>query len=276
MTTMAPPTRRGAATPAPANEAPASASAASIFGTINRNVGQRVVLFGPGGIGKTSAAMRCPGPIAFIDFDESLPKLPEVDGVLPVPCDSWATFRKILNSPELDTVKTIVIDTATKAEEIAGQFVCANIRGDKGQSYARVAEFPYGKGFEYVYEEFLKMLADLDKHMRAGRNVVLICHDCVSKVINPRGEDFDRYEPRLQNPPSGKASIRLRVKEWADHVIFLGHEITVDEKTGKVARGSGSKVLYFSESPYQLAKSRGLAGDRAFDLDSCWKGIFSK
>jgi hypothetical protein len=275
MTTMAPPTRRGpapAATTAPITEAPTT----SIFGAINRNVGQRVVLFGPGGIGKTTAAMRCPGPIAFIDFDESLAKLPEADGVLAVACDSWASLRKVLVSPELETVKTIVIDTATKAEEFAGQYVCNNIKGDKGQSYSRVAEYPYGKGFEYTYEEFLKMLADLDKHMRAGRNVVLICHDCVSKVINPRGEDFDRYEPRLQNPPSGKASIRLRVKEWADHVIFLGHEITVDDKTGKVARGSGTKVLYFSESPYQLAKSRGMKGDRVFKLDTCWDGIFKK
>ena len=35
-------------------------------------------------------------------------------------------------------------------------------------------------------------LADLDRHCRAGRHVVLICHDCTSTVPNPAGEDWLR------------------------------------------------------------------------------------
>ena len=41
-------------------------------------------------------------------------------------------------------------------------------------------------------------------HARGTRdNVILICHDCTATVPNPTGEDWLRYEPRLQSPGSG-------------------------------------------------------------------------
>jgi len=100
----------------------------------------------------------------------------------------------------------------------------------------------------------LGLLGDLDNHVRAGRNIVLICHDCTATVPNPAGEDWLRYEPRLQSPASGKASIRLRVREWADHVLFLGYDINVSPD-GK-GRGHGTRTLYRSENPAWMAKSR--------------------
>ena len=105
-----------------------------------------------------------------------------------------------------------------------------------------------------MFDTFLPLLADLDRHARAGRNVVLVCHDCTSTVPNPAGEDWLRYEPRLQSPNSGKASIRLRVREWADHVLFVGYDVSVG-KDGK-GRGAGTRTLYSAEVPHCMAKSR--------------------
>ena len=84
--------------------------------------------------------------------------------------------------------------------------------------------------------------------------MILIAHDCTTNVPNPAGEDWLRYEPRLQSPTSGKASIRLRVKEWADHCLFLGYDVAVDHQ-GK-GRGSGTRTLWTSELPHCMAKSR--------------------
>ena len=117
-----------------------------------------------------------------------------------------------------------------------------------------IEAYGYGKGYGYVFDTFLPLLADLDRHSRAGRNVCLIAHDCTSTVPNPAGEDWLRYEPRLQSPASGKASIRLRVREWADHVLFVGYDVAVD-KDGK-GRGAGTRTLYTSELPHCMAKSR--------------------
>src|ERR1017187_8141484 len=44
------------------------------FGTIQPQ-GHRILLYGPGGIGKTTLAASSPGPVAFIDLDESMPVL---------------------------------------------------------------------------------------------------------------------------------------------------------------------------------------------------------
>jgi hypothetical protein len=50
-----------------------------------------------------------------------------------------------------------------------------------------------------------------------------------------------------------KASIKLRVKEWADHVLFFGYDVIAED--GK-AKGSGTRTIYSAERPHCMAKSR--------------------
>jgi hypothetical protein len=231
------------------------------FGKVGSAAGHRVLLYGPGGIGKTTLAAQLPGPVAFIDLDESLPRLRlqlaaagRLDNLMPVDgVADWAGLRAVLQSPGWEAVKSIVIDTGTKAEELAVAWTLENVMQD-GKRCTSVEGYGYGKGYGYVFDTFLALLGDLDRHSRAGRNVVIICHDCTSTVPNPSGEDWLRYEPRLQSPASGKASIRLRVREWADHVLFIGYDVAVN-KDGK-GQGSGTRTLYTAELPHCMAKSR--------------------
>ena len=231
------------------------------FGNIESSKGHRIVLFGTGGIGKTTIACLAPGPVAFIDADESLPtlkaSLKENSIKLPtiVSAHDWASVRSALQSDGWDDIKTIVIDTATKLEELAVAHTIKTVKHEKGNSVSSIEGYGFGKGFQFVFDTFLPLLGDLDRHVRAGRNVILIAHECTSNVPNPKGEDWIRYEPRLQNPNSGKASIRLRLKEWADHVLFLGYDVEVNKDTGKAA-GHGSRTLYTAELPFCMAKSR--------------------
>ena len=220
------------------------------------HTGHRIVLYGPGGVGKTSLADLAPGPVAGFDLDDSLAVLqPEhtrrIGGV-----DDWDDLRGVLNGDGWDDVKTIVIDSATRAEELAVAWTIANVPHEKGNRIQRIEDYGFGKGYQHVYETFLKLLGDLDRHVRAGRHVILVCHDCTTNVPNPQGEDWTRYEPRLQSPSSGKASVRLRVREWADHVFFLGYD--VDVKDGK-GHGCGTRTLWPVEMPHCMAKSRRLA-----------------
>jgi hypothetical protein len=228
------------------------------FGKIATGAGHRIVVYGPGGIGKTTLAANLPGPIAFFDLDDSLARLAaqiDTGNILPVSgIENWSDFRRALQADGWDKVKTIAIDTATRAEEMAVAHTLATVPHEKGHMCARLEDYGFGKGFQHVYDTFLPLLADLDRHSRAGRNVVILCHDCTSTVPNPAGEDWLRYEPRLQSPNSGKASIRLRVREWADHVLFLGYDVDVG-KDGK-GRGAGTRTVYPAELPHCMAKSR--------------------
>lgn len=249
------PVRRGVSPPLPLGR-----RARVAFGPVHENTGHRSVLYGPGGIGKTTLAAQAPGPVAFIDLDDSLPRLRpnlEAAGLMAnirnVPVETWTELMGVLEAEGWDDIKTLCIDSGTKAEELAVARTLETVLVD-GRRVNSVEGYGFGKGYGYVFDTFLPMLTALDRHCRVGRNVVLICHDCTSTVPNPAGEDWLRYEPRLQAPASGKASIRLRVREWADHVLFLGYDVDVT-KEGK-GRGIGTRTLYPTELPHCMAKSR--------------------
>jgi hypothetical protein len=239
------------------------------------NVGHRIVLYGPGGVGKTSLADLAPGPVASFDLDDSLPILQPKHTQRIAGIESWDDLRATLNGDGWDDVRTVVIDSATRGEELAVAWTIGNVPHEKGHRIIRLEDYPYGKGYMHVYETFLLLLADLDRHVRAGRNVILICHDCTTNVPNPQGEDWLRYEPRLQSPSSGKASIRLRVREWADHVFFLGYDIDVAEGKGK---GCGTRTLWPVEMPHCMAKSRTLSDPIPVHPDdtAVWDALFGK
>ena len=250
-----PPTNRGT---------PRSQSAVT-FGTIRQGNGHRILLYGPGGIGKTTLAATAPGPVAFFDLDDSLPRLRASFDKIEPKCDvrpiegvtTWQVIRDALHSPGWDEIKTIVLDSATMAEELAIAHTLATVPHEKGNVVRRIEDYGYGKGYTHVFDTFLTLLGDFDQHIRAGRHVILICHDCTAAVPNPLGEDWIRYEPRLQCSVSGKmAAIRPRVREWADHVLFLGYDIDVHEGKG---RGSGTRTIYPCELPHCMAKSRTIA-----------------
>jgi len=229
------------------------------FGKIEPQ-GHRVGIFGPGGVGKTTLAATAPGPVAFVDLDDSLPillpSLGELDARRVAGITGWQDMRDALHSGGWDDVRTIVVDSATKAEELALDWTLKNVKHEKdGVVIRRIEDYGYGKGYQHVYETFLALLGDLDAHVRAGRNVVLIMHDCTASVPNPRGEDWLRWEPRLRDPSSGKASVRLRVREWLDHLLFLSFD--VDVRDGK-AKGSGTRTVFPQELPFCMAKSRTL------------------
>ena len=231
------------------------------FGQVAASTGHRVLLYGPGGIGKTTLASQLPGPVAFIDLDESLSCLRtqledsgRMANIIPVMgVQDWQSLRDVIQSDGWEKVKSIVIDTGTRAEEMAVAHTLAHTLQD-GKKAASIEGYGFGKGYGYVFDTFLLLLGDLDRHARAGRNVVVICHDCTSTVPNPTGEDWIRYEPRLQSPNSGKSSIRLRLRERADHVLYVGYDGSVD-KDGK-GSGKGTRTLYTSERPHCMAKSR--------------------
>ena len=241
------------------------------FGSIDNTSGKRISLYGTGGVGKTMLCLQAPGPVAFIDLDNSLPDLTPMISACPHPLDirpvvgveKWQDLRDALHGGGWDGINTIVLDTATRAEEMATEWVIENIPHEKGNKVKRIEDYGFGKGYRHIYDTFLTLLSDLDAHARAGRNVVIVCHECTTKVPNPQGDDYLRYEPRLSN--SDKSNVRARVKEWGSALLFIGYDI--DSKDGK-ARGSGTRTLWPCELPHCMAKCRMFADPMPLDLYS--------
>jgi hypothetical protein len=287
-----PPSAR-AAPPNPRMPTPPAQSTAPrptvTFGKPHAMAGHRIVLYATGGWGKSTLATFAPAPVAVIDLDDSLPILwPQVeahglaDQVMPVTgIETWPQILAALNGDGWDGIKTIVIDTLTKAEEMCCAEVVRTVPHEKGGKVERIEDYGFGKGLSHVFDTFMPLLAALDRHVKAGRNVVLVCHECANTFPNPMGADYLRYEPRLQSPASGKASIRLRVKEWCDHLLFGAYDVaTVESKVGgkTKALGSGSRRIYPQEMPYCMAKSRTLADQMEYDNNAAeiWTMILGK
>lgn len=222
-----------------------------------------MVIYGPGGVGKTELASLIAHagikPV-FIDIGDGSHFL-DVQRVEPRP-ESFEDLRDALHSESLFAdCGAIVIDDMTKAEEMTADWTLRNVpkelKDGKKVFVNSVEAYGWGKGATHVYESFLTLLGDFDAHIRRGRWVICIAHECIENVPNPAGEDWLQYQPRLQSPKSGKASIRHRIKEWCDHMICVTFDQAVDEN-GK-AVGSGTRTIYTRELPTWWAKSRSLA-----------------
>jgi hypothetical protein len=190
---------------------------------------------------------------------------------------TWEEMRSVLHDPQLlQPFGAVVIDSGTKSEEMALEWMLANIRHEKGQTCDSIEDYGYGKGYTHLYETFMLLLGDLDAVARSGKHVVMICHDCTETVPNPASDDYIRFSPRLQSPASGKFSTRNRVREWTDHTLFIGYDVAIGND-GK-AKGTGTRAIYTTERPQHVAKSRTLNETIIYNKDSAdlWVKLFGK
>lgn len=258
-----------------------------IFGQLPKRTARRILIYGDGGIGKTTLACLSPGPVAFFDFDNSLVTLrDELDGnkidvPIPVPANSWEEMNDALEASGWDKIKTIVIDSVTRAEEmcIADLLRTQKTFDNPPQKADTLEDYGYGKDVRLVYEHFLPFINNLERHWIAGRNIILVAHVCKPEEVNPMGANYMRFEPRLRTSKKGENSIRLYLKEWCDFVGFIRQDIAeVTEKGGKKSNKaintSGSRTMYLEEQPPFMAKNRGFSGPVFIrKYKSPWDGI---
>lgn len=216
----------------------------------------KVVLYGVEGIGKTTFVSHFPDPI-FIDTEGSTgfidaKKLPDPD--------SWTMLlEEIAYMAQNPQGKTLVIDTADWAEELAKQHLMAK------HKWQAIDQTDYGVRYVALSNEIIRLLRGLEMAKNAGMNVVLTAHAVQKKFELPdQVGSFDRYVLKLE-----KRDAAL-IKEWCDMLLFANYKTTV------VASGSGSKkatggqrVMYTTHMPAWDAKNRlGLPDELPFEYRS--------
>lgn len=232
----------------------------------------RIMLYGSGGIGKTTLAAFLPGPL-FLDLEGGSRRL----NVTRDSATSWRELRGKLAAIESSPptgVRTVVIDSASIAEELAKDHVVATRLTEKGKAVASIEEFGWGKGWQFVFDEFNGLLADLDRIVARGLNVCLVAHVVDTPAPNPFGEDWIRYEPHLYDgDKTGRGSVRARAFNWADHVLFVGYDVDVRDGKG---RGAGTRTIYTQELPTHVAKTRATPTTLPFEITdpgAVWRAL---
>ena len=263
------PPAQKAPTPLPAKPQSASSGASRLGGHTGGQwtldvgspapCGHRVGIYGTGGIGKSSLCTMAPGPIAYFDLDISLSKLEgqcDLSSVHPI--DNALSWDALLGMLSLGQevwapYHTICIDSLTRAEDFAREWMIG--QAAKGGKECRYFSDTVGYGKEYgqLYDEFLRLLSVLERHTLAGRHVVLVMHQEISKTVNTAGDDYKSVKPRLTS--ADKCNICDRVKEWLDHLLYIEYDVNVQK--GK-ATGGNSRTIHCQEQARFAAKSRSL------------------
>ena len=222
-----------------------------------------VTLYGCEGIGKSTLASRFPNPL-FIDLESSTIHM-DVNRIKTP--DTWdlliETIHMIADDP--DVCKTLVIDTADKAEEMCIKQVC------KMHSQSSIEGWGYGKGYVILAEEFSRLLKALDDVISSGKHVVIIAHAKMRKFEQPDEMGaYDRWELKLTR------QVAPLLKERSDMLLFLNYKTFVVTSGNTRKAQGGKRVMYASHHPCWDAKNRfGLPEE--MDLDyQCIAPLFKE
>ena len=211
-------------------------------GKITRAV--KTVIYGTEGIGKSTLAAKFPYPL-FIDIEGGTSQM-DVRRVEP-PKD-WTELLAVVNEAAAmpDVCKTLVLDTADRAENLLVNYICQKYRQNSIES------FGYGKGYTYLGEEWQQLMAAFDRCIAAGMNVTVIAHARQRKIEQPdQIGAYDHWEMKLSK------QVAPLLKEWADLLLFLNYKtfVVTTDSNSKKAQG-GKRMMYTSHNPVYDAKNR--------------------
>lgn len=241
--------------------------------------GEKIIVYGDTGIGKTSLALLAPNPV-FLDLDEGgfesrhpvtgkkLDHVPEIR--------KFTDVRDALQQVDLfDDYETIVIDNVTILQDWAEPHVVATIKTEKGAQVANLIAYGYNKGYKHLYNVMKGPLQDCDELIRRGKNVILIAQAALRSVPNPSGEDFLREGLRLHADKSW--NIESLYCEWASHVLRINYHDAFVSKQKKIS-GETTRAVFVQPELHFRAKSRTVQHPVVSFTDqkddSMWKFIF--
>jgi len=207
---------------------------------------QKVCLYGPEGIGKSTFASMFPNSI-FIDTEGSTKHM-DVARTKPNP-SSWTMLLEQIKHfrANPNECSTLIIDTADWAESLCKEEILSKAQKDS------LSKFSHGQGYVILAEEFGRFLNLLEELIERDVNVVITAHAQMRKFEQPdEMGGYDRWELKLE-----KKTAPL-LKEWSDMVLFANYKtfaVKGEDERKRKAQG-GKRVMYTTHHPCWDAKNR--------------------
>ena len=214
-----------------------------ISGPVSR--AQKVCVYGPEGVGKTSFAAQFPKPL-FLDLERGSCAY-NVERVYP---KTAAQMEEVLdwvltgNSGYL----TVVFDSYDSLWHLYAEKVVAE------KKFKNIEDTPYAVGLKMVADLLARLLVGrVERLIDAGVNVVVLAHTVVKNFNDVQhGVSYDRYLLRVQPQAAG-----LLVKQM-DSVLFANFDTQViqDAEGNYRAMGGTKRALWTFKTPAADGKSR--------------------
>ena len=211
------------------------------------------------GWGKTSCGAYAPKPGILMARDETgyltLLGANLVPSVPNTPITSWESLLALLKNLIADDklpYKTLVFDAIGGFERLCHELVCnRDFKGDWGEKGFTA----YQQGYDVAINDWLKMLALLDRLNAKGIIILLLGHIQIRPFKNPMGPDFDRYIADIHHKTWSFTH------KWVDAALFGTYVSVVDQVSkGRNPKGKGiggtERVLYTERRDSFDAKNR--------------------
>lgn len=238
-----------------------------------------VVIYGKGGVGKTSLAGRFPRPLFIrpkldrgVEVLVSMKKIPEPVAVKMV--TSWdQTLDELRSAIRNKECETVVIDSLTGIERYCFEHVCEqDFRGnwsEEGKGFYSYSAGPK-KAAKREWPDLLDIASDL---LEAGKHVVLIGHRAKERFVDPKNPDYDTWQPLLDK------KIWEITFGWAEIVLYIEDSFDVEKTDGSItkkATESKGRWMYTQGEPSFDAKNQiGLPAmiDMGSNAEESWKNF---
>lgn len=233
--------------------------------------GQRIVITGVEGVGKSTLACDAPNSL-LIPLEAGAPAALKT-ARLPNVLTTWAEVESLTGeliaaakAGKLARGNTLVWDTATALERIMQE---ETLRVDdagrrkfgKGHNMATAHE-GYGKAYLVARNYFSQWLGWLDQlSLYGGINNIVTCHVFAATIVDPTQGEYQSFDLLLHTPKDQKNyGARELLTQWADCVAFLHSPLIVMKAEGdKFSRGISAnqgRVLAVDRAPAYTAKNR--------------------
>ena len=217
----------------------------------------RLVIYGPGGIGKTSFAA---------SMDKCIIVQSE-DGIGKIECDHFPvakTYEEFMGNldsllTEPHEFKVCAIDSLDWLETLLWDHVCQK------NGFADISSPAYGKGYTMAIEEWRQYLNVLNRlRDEKSMTVIQIAHNQIRRYEDPSNEPHDRHEIKLHRKAADL------IVEHSDAVFFANYKVGTVQVKGKMGMTTktvaGDRTIFTEQAPGYMAKNRyGLPSEMPFE-----------
>ena len=221
----------------------------------------KIVIAGPGKIGKTTFAAHAPAAIGILTEDgadavdaNAFPLAGSLEEV-------YAAMETLLTQDH--DFQTVFVDSLDWLEPLIHAHVC------KANKWASIEAPGYGKGYVAAAEEWRNLLNGFEA-LRQQKNmaVILIAHDKIKHFESPLHDGYDQYVLKLHDRAAAL------IQEWADVIGWANYQIITTESDSGFgnketkARTTGKRILHVEPHPAHMGGNRFALKNMALDWDA--------